>query len=43
MGATVSEVSNTRKELTTCEPVYHNIVGKRGKVSVVQAKSLGTQ
>ena len=39
----MSEVSNIRKELRTCEPVYRNIVGKKGKVSMVKAKSLGTQ
>lgn len=42
MGTTASEVSNVRKELRTCKPVYHSIVGK-GKVSMVKAKSLGTQ
>ena len=42
MGATVSEVSNIRKELRTCKPVYYSIVGKKGKVSMVKAKSLGT-
>lgn len=29
MGTTASEVSNVRKELRTCKPVYHSIVGKR--------------
>lgn len=43
MGTIASEVSNDRKELRTCKPVYHSIVGKKGKVSMVKAKSLGTQ